>query len=144
MRTVTGSQLVVVAEFGDPIYPGLTHLGSIHRGGDKPAHLIINGENHHVLEALQFTHARKVDCIYIDPPYKAGPRDWKYNNNYVDESDSYRHSKWLAFMERLSIHSYLSTCRSARSHSCSATGRYARTRRRHQSNHPDHGRDQSY
>jgi len=99
-RIVPRSQLVVVAEFGDPIYPGLTHLGSIHRGGDKPAHLIVNGENHHVLEALQFTHARKVDCIYIDPPYNGRNRDWKYNNDYVDTDDDYRHSKWLAFMER--------------------------------------------
>ena len=42
----------------------------------------------------------KVDCIYIDPPYNTGARDWKYNNDYVDDDDAYRHSKWLAFMER--------------------------------------------
>ncbi len=47
-----------------------------------------------------FTHAGKVDCIYIDPPYNSGARDWKYNNDYVDDTDAYRHSKWLAFMER--------------------------------------------
>lgn len=92
--------LVVVAEFGEPIYPGLRHLGSVQRGGDKPAHVVINGENHHVLEALRFTHAGKVDCIYIDPPYNTGARDWKYDNDYVDADDHYRHSKWLAFMER--------------------------------------------
>jgi adenine-specific DNA-methyltransferase len=92
--------LVVVAEFGEPVYPGLRHLGSVTRGGDKPAHVVIKGENHHVLEALQFTHAGKVDCIYIDPPYNSGASDWKYDNNYVDENDNYRHSKWLAFMER--------------------------------------------
>jgi adenine-specific DNA-methyltransferase len=94
------AELVVVAEFGDPIYPGLRSVGSVRRGGDKPAHVVINGENHHALEALRFTHAGKVDCIYLDPPYNAGRRDWKYNNNYVDEADIYRHSKWLAFMER--------------------------------------------
>ena len=94
------SELVVVAEFGEPIYPGLVRLGSIDRGGDKPAHIVINAENHHALEALQFTHAGKVDCIYIDPPYNTGARDWKYDNNYVDAEDGYRHSKWLAFMER--------------------------------------------
>ena len=92
--------LVVTADFGEPIYPGLRRLGSIERGGAKPAHVVIKGENHHVLEALQFTHAGKVDCIYIDPPYNTGARDWKYDNNYVDETDTYRHSKWLAFMER--------------------------------------------
>ena len=92
--------LVVVAEFGQAIYPGLTRLGSIDHGGDKPAHIIVNAENHHALEALQFTHAGRVDCIYIDPPYNSGARDWKYDNNYVDTDDAYRHSKWLAFMER--------------------------------------------
>jgi len=89
-----------VAEFGDPIYPGLKSIGSVSGGGDKPAHVVINGENHHALEALQFTHAGKVDCVYIDPPYNTGARDWKYNNDYVDDADIYRHSKWLAFMER--------------------------------------------
>ncbi len=80
--------------------PGFRHLGSVERGGDKPYHVVINGENHHALEALRFTHAGKVDCIYIDPPYNTGARDWKYNNDYVDDNDAYRHSKWLAFMER--------------------------------------------
>jgi len=92
--------LVVVADFGEPVFPGLRHLGSIKRGGDNPAHVVIKGENHHVLQALQFTHAGKIDCIYIDPPYNSGARDWKYDNNYVDDADAYRHSKWLAFMER--------------------------------------------
>jgi adenine-specific DNA-methyltransferase len=92
--------LVVIADFGEPIYPGLRVLGSVDRGGDKPAHVVIKGENHHVLEALRFTQAGKVDCIYIDPPYNSGARDWKYDNHYVDETDAYRHSKWLAFMER--------------------------------------------
>lgn len=73
------SDLVVVAEFGEPIYPGLKHLESVHRGGDKPAHTVINAENHHALELLQFTHAGKIDCIYIDPPYNTGARDWKYD-----------------------------------------------------------------
>lgn len=93
-------ELIVVAEFGEPIYPGLRRLGSLKAGGDKAAHVVIKGENHHVLEALQFTHAEKVDCIYIDPPYNTGARDWKYGNDYVDKDDAYRHSKWLSMMER--------------------------------------------
>lgn len=92
--------LVVISDFGEPILPGFRHLGSVDRGGDRPSHVVIKGENHHVLEALRFTHAGKVDCIYIDPPYNTGARDWKYNNDYVDGNDGYRHSKWLAFMER--------------------------------------------
>lgn len=92
--------LVVVAEFRDPVYPGLVSTGSVQRGGDKPFHTVINGENFHALQTLLYTHRGKVDCIYIDPPYNSGAKDWKYNNDYVDNDDSYRHSKWLAMMER--------------------------------------------
>lgn len=92
--------LVLVSEFRDWIYPGLRPDGTVERGGDKPFHTVINGENFHVLEQLTFTHAGSVDAIYIDPPYNTGARDWKYNNDYVEDDDLYRHSKWLAFMER--------------------------------------------
>lgn len=91
--------LVVVAEFRDPIYPGLVSTGKVERGGDKPFHTVINAENFHALQALLYTHEGKVDAIYIDPPYNTGARDWKYNNDYVDSEDAYRHSKWLAMME---------------------------------------------
>jgi adenine-specific DNA-methyltransferase len=99
-KDVPVEDLVVVAEFRDPIYPGLVSTGKVERGGDKPFHAVINSENFHALEALMFTHRGKVDCIYIDPPYNTGSRDWKYNNDYVEAEDNYRHSKWLAFMER--------------------------------------------
>ncbi|MEE1381815.1 MAG: DNA methyltransferase [Collinsella aerofaciens] len=89
-----------VAEYDQPIYSGLRETGRVERGGDKPYQVVINGENYHALETLAFAYAGKVDCIYIDPPYNTGARDWKYNNDYVDGSDAYRHSKWLAFMER--------------------------------------------
>lgn len=92
--------LVVVAEFRDTIYPGLVSTGKVQRGDDKPFHTVINGENYHVLKALTYTHRGKVDAIYIDPPYNTGAKDWKYNNDYVEVDDLYRHSKWLAFMER--------------------------------------------
>ena len=92
--------LVVVAQFRDPIYPGLVSTGTVERGGDKPFHAVINAENFHALQTLLFTHRGRVDCIYIDPPYNTGARDWKYNNDYVEGEDLYRHSKWLAFMER--------------------------------------------
>ncbi|RYG17961.1 site-specific DNA-methyltransferase, partial [bacterium] len=92
--------LVVIAEFRDTIFPGLVSTGKVERGGDKPYHSVINGENYHVLKALTYTHRGKIDAIYIDPPYNTGARDWKYNNDYVESEDLYRHSKWLAFMER--------------------------------------------
>lgn len=99
-RVVNVNDLVVVAVFRDFIYPGLTPTGGVERGQDKPYHTVINGENYHVLEALTYTHKGKVDAIYIDPPYNTGAKDWKYNNDYVEGDDLYRHSKWLAFMER--------------------------------------------
>lgn len=99
-QTVALDDLVVVAEFRDKIYPGLVSTGKVLRGADKPCHTVINGENYHVLKALTYTHRGKVDAIYIDPPYNSGAKDWKYNNDYVERDDSYRHSKWLAMMER--------------------------------------------
>jgi len=92
--------LVVVAEFRDKIYPGLVSTGKVSRADDKPSHTVINGENYHVLKALTWTHRGKIDAIYIDPPYNTGAKDWKYNNDYVEGEDLYRHSKWLAMMER--------------------------------------------
>jgi adenine-specific DNA-methyltransferase len=99
-QRVAVEDLVVVAEFRYYIYPGLVSTGKVVRGGDKPFHTVINGENFHALEALTFTHRGKIDVIYIDPPYNSGATDWKYNNDYVGEEDLYRHSKWLAMMER--------------------------------------------
>ncbi|MDB4909151.1 MAG: methyltransferase [Gemmatimonadetes bacterium] len=93
--------IVVVAEFNDTIYPGLLSTGKVERGGtDRPFHSVINAENYHALKALSWTHRGKIDAIYIDPPYNTGAKDWKYNNDYVEADDLYRHSKWLAFMER--------------------------------------------
>jgi len=99
-QSVPLTDLIVVAEFRDTIYPGLISTGKVERGGNKPFHTVINGENYHVLKALTYTHRGKVDAIYIDPPYNTGAKDWKYNNDYVEGDDLYRHSKWLAMMER--------------------------------------------
>lgn len=83
------------------IYPGLKEVDRIERGSkDDPYQVVINAENYHALEMLTYCYAGKVDCIYIDPPYNTGAKDWKYNNDYVDANDKYRHSKWLAFIER--------------------------------------------
>ena len=98
--SVAVEEVVVVAEFRDTIYPGLVETGRVEQGGDSPYHVVINAENYHALELLTYTHRHSVDAIYIDPPYNSGARDWKYNNDYVAEVDDYRHSKWLAMMER--------------------------------------------
>ncbi|MBE7192970.1 MAG: site-specific DNA-methyltransferase [Gordonia polyisoprenivorans] len=100
-RSADARELVVVREFGEAIYPGLRSLGRVEAGPpDRPPHVAVNAENYHALETLLYTHAGKIDAIYIDPPYNSGARDWKYNNDYVDGVDQYRHSKWLAFIER--------------------------------------------
>ena len=65
-----------------------------------PNHILIEGDNLHALTALSFTHEGKIDVIYIDPPYNTGNKDFKYNDTFVDKEDSYRHSKWLSFMEK--------------------------------------------
>lgn len=93
-------ELLVIRRFGDPIYPTLTSLGSIERSKGRPYHTVIDGENYHALQLLLHTSQGQVDCIYIDPPYNTGAKDWKYSNRYVDANDSWRHSKWLSMMER--------------------------------------------
>lgn len=65
----------------------------------RPWNFIIEGDNLQALYLLEKTHRGRVDCIYIDPPYNTGAKDWKYNNNYVDSNDVYRHSKWLSMMK---------------------------------------------
>lgn len=94
--------LVRVALFGEPIYPYLQKLDSICNAPDSDLwHTLIEADNYHALQMLQYVcKDRKVDCIYIDPPYNTGARDWKYNNDYVDGADEYRHSKWLSMMQR--------------------------------------------
>ncbi|MGM9646187.1 MAG: site-specific DNA-methyltransferase [Eubacteriales bacterium] len=66
---------------------------------DLPWNFIIEGDNLQALYILEKTHKGRVDCIYIDPPYNTGAKDWKYNNDYVDGNDVYRHSKWLSMMK---------------------------------------------
>ena len=93
--------IVRVAEFGEPIYPYLKQLDSVCNAPDSDLwHTLIEADNYHALQLLEYLYAGKVDCIYIDPPYNTGAKDWKYNNDYVDGSDAYRHSKWLSFMQR--------------------------------------------
>ena len=67
---------------------------------NKPMNLLIEGDNYHALSVLNYTHKGKIDVIYIDPPYNTGNKDFIYNDHYVDREDSYRHSKWLSFMEK--------------------------------------------
>lgn len=83
-----------------PVLTEVKERAIISEDKDAPNHILIEGDNLHALTALTYTHAGKIDVIYIDPPYNTGNKDFIYNDSYVDKSDSYRHSKWLSFMSR--------------------------------------------
>lgn len=69
-------------------------------GGDEaPNHILIEGDNLEALTTLAYTHAGKIDVIYIDPPYNTG-KEFMYNDDIVDLSDDFKHSKWLSFMNK--------------------------------------------
>lgn len=102
LREFALNDLMAVAEFGEPIYPYLQTIDTVCNAPDSDLwHTLIEADNFHALQLLEYMYAGKVDCIYIDPPYnKEDSKDWKYNCNYVDGNDMYRHSKWLSMMER--------------------------------------------
>lgn len=100
-KTFKLDELVTVAEFGEAIYPTLKPIDAVENAPDSNLwHTLIQADNYHALQLLEYLYSEKVDCIYIDPPYNTGARDWKYNNDYVDGADAYRHSKWLSFIEK--------------------------------------------
>lgn len=105
-KTFLLDNLVAVAQRGDVIYPYLKPMDSVENAPDSDLwHTLIEADNYHALQTLTYLYPGMVDCIYIDPPYnKPDSHDWKYNCDYVDGTDAYRHSKWLSMMEaRLKI-----------------------------------------
>ncbi len=98
---ISVEDLVCVAQFGEPIYPYLKPMDSVCNAPDSDLwHTLIEADNYHALQLLEYLYTEQVDCIYIDPPYNTGAKDWKYNNDYVDSSDTYRHSKWISMMAK--------------------------------------------
>ena len=94
-------ELVAIAQFGEPIFPMLQSVDSIQNAPDSDLwHTLIEADNYHALQLLEYLYTGKVDCIYIDPPYNTRAKDWKYNNDYVDPTDSFKHSKWLSMMKK--------------------------------------------
>jgi adenine-specific DNA-methyltransferase len=73
---------------------------SIEKNPQGITNLMIEGDNYHALSVLNYTHSRKIDLIYIDPPYNTGSKDFIYNDSYVDKEDRFRHSKWLSFLSK--------------------------------------------
>ena len=70
----------------------------IDNGGQM--NFLIEGDNLAALQLLEKTHKGKIDLIYIDPPYNTGNKDFIYDDNFVDANDTFRHSKWLSFMQK--------------------------------------------
>lgn len=88
-QTFQLSNLVVVAEFGEPIYPTLKPLDSVENAPDSDLwHVLIEADNYHALQLLEYLYAEKVDCIYIDPPYNTG-NDFVYEDDFAESAEDY-------------------------------------------------------
>ena len=83
-----------------PVLKEVKHRAIVSDNPDAPNHVLIEGDNLEALSTLAYTHARRIDVIYIDPPYNTGNKDFIYNDSYVDSEDDFRHSKWLSFMSK--------------------------------------------
>jgi adenine-specific DNA-methyltransferase len=98
---IARTAVLVEQDFAEPVFPVPTPIGAVRHGPPHaPYHVVVEGENYHAVETLLAAYDGKVDVIYLDPPYNTGNKDWSYNNDYVDPNDTWRPSKWLAFMER--------------------------------------------
>lgn len=95
------SDLVAVALLGEAVFPVLRPIDKVQKTDDSSLwHILIEADNYHALQLLEYLYPKKVDCIYIDPPYNTGTDDWKYNDAFVDSSDHWSHSKWLSMMKK--------------------------------------------
>lgn len=83
-----------------PVLHEIKERTIISEADNAPNHILIEGDNLEALTALSYTHAGKIDVIYIDPPYNTGNKDFVYNDSFVDSEDAFRHSKWLSFMNK--------------------------------------------
>lgn len=92
-------EVVLECENNIPVIEQINDL-SIITPKSNSNNILIEGDNYHSLVTLNFIFSEKIDVIYIDPPYNTGHKDFTYNDDYINEDDGYRHSKWLSFMER--------------------------------------------
>jgi adenine-specific DNA-methyltransferase len=81
-------------------FVALDEVPDLSVGDGIKEHLIIEGDNFDALRALRVAYAGQVKCIYIDPPYNTGNRDFVYNDRFVDKDHSWRHSLWIEFMHQ--------------------------------------------
>ena len=87
-----------------PALREVTDRAIISENPDAPNHILIEGDNLEALTTLSYTHAGKIDVIYIDPPYNRGKKDLRYNDDYIESDNPFKHSFWLNLMaKRLKI-----------------------------------------
>ncbi len=89
-----------IDEILDTHIPVLSEEAELFINNDGPMNFLIEGDNLASLQLLAKTHKGKIDFIYIDPPYNTGNKDFVYDDSFVDVTDTFRHSKWLSFMQR--------------------------------------------
>ena len=93
-----------------PVLKEVKERALISKDKDAPNHILIEGDNLEALTTLAYTHAGRIDVIYIDPPYNRGDKDFKYNDDYIDKENPFKHSMWLSFMsKRLKLAKHLLT-----------------------------------
>jgi len=90
-------EVVEMCKTQAPILKSVPKMNVAGRKGEQ-RNIMIEGDNYHALQVLNYTHKGKIDVIYIDPPYNTGAKDWKYNNDYVEKEDAFRHSKWISML----------------------------------------------
>ncbi|MBD5212021.1 MAG: site-specific DNA-methyltransferase [Bacteroidales bacterium] len=84
-----------------PVLKEVKSRAIISDNADAPNHILIEGDNLEALTTLAYTHEGKIDVIYIDPPYNTGKKkEFKYNDDYIDKENPFRHSIWLSFIKK--------------------------------------------
>lgn len=89
-----------IDELLDTHTPVLTENKDLFIDNGGQMNFLVEGDNLASLKLLEKTYKGKIDLIYIDPPYNTGNNDFVYNDSFVSADDTFRHSKWLSFMEK--------------------------------------------
>lgn len=91
----------ITKEYRDrPTFPTIYQDHDLsYRAEGQQTHRLFIGDNLDALMGLSINEKSTYDLIYIDPPYNTGNKDFIYNDNFLNPEDSWKHSKWLSFME---------------------------------------------
>ena len=85
-----------------PVFTEVEEKEIVGNPDSEQYNFLLEGDNLHSLKLLEKTHKGKIDVIYIDPPYNTKNKEFIYDDKFVGEDDTFRHSKWISFIyERL-------------------------------------------